>query len=369
MKVVASNNTIRLLSIFFFILLFSGISLLYKDVISNGIKYGRWFTLDRYEEMLEDCDHIKMGGVIKVSCNALIYPSTPLDNKIENHCFNILILSSKEKDKQPELMNFCIEEKNILWHEIDKWKEEKDKLTPTIYSFVYSTKDYGHYYYNNIEIRNATEEEYYNSFVQTDKPPRWNNSNVKTNYLNIEDFQNYITVDKYALTIEETGKIIILETILTDKEIKEGLIHMTFTSRIKDKEVKFTAKTRGFHFKKEDKEDGTVITTENMEDIKIGGKYELSLGYLTKDFKHSSEEIDSICKIEKPPLMLEIFCMNKDDFIGENQPLTDGVDLINKLTEETNEVIDLENTLIISLKEFESPLTKRLDIISYINSN
>lgn len=62
MKVVASNNTIRLLSIFFFILLFSGISLLYKDVISNGIKYGRWFTLDRYEEMLEDCDHIKMGG-------------------------------------------------------------------------------------------------------------------------------------------------------------------------------------------------------------------------------------------------------------------------------------------------------------------
>ena len=62
MKISASKKTITILSICFVLLLVGGFSFFYRDVISNGIKYGRWFTLDRYEEMLEDCDHIKMGG-------------------------------------------------------------------------------------------------------------------------------------------------------------------------------------------------------------------------------------------------------------------------------------------------------------------
>ena len=94
MKVSASKRVLFLI-IFLFVLLLGGVAYYFKYVISNGIKYGRWFTVDMYGELLEDCDHIKIGGVIKVSCNALIYPSTPLYNKIENHCFNILILSSK----------------------------------------------------------------------------------------------------------------------------------------------------------------------------------------------------------------------------------------------------------------------------------
>lgn len=51
MKFTATKKAIVILTVSFLILALGIISLVYKDYITKAINTGRWFTLDRYEEL------------------------------------------------------------------------------------------------------------------------------------------------------------------------------------------------------------------------------------------------------------------------------------------------------------------------------
>ena len=65
MKVSASKRVLFII-MFLFVLLLGGVAYYFKDVISNGIKYGRWFTVDKYEELFDYCDWERKGNNLDI---------------------------------------------------------------------------------------------------------------------------------------------------------------------------------------------------------------------------------------------------------------------------------------------------------------
>lgn len=72
MKTSASKRVLYLIVILL-VLLLGEAAFYFKDVISNGIKYGRWFTVDRYEELFDYCDWNKSENGLNVHCKGFLY--------------------------------------------------------------------------------------------------------------------------------------------------------------------------------------------------------------------------------------------------------------------------------------------------------
>lgn len=95
MKTSASKRVLYLIVILL-VLLLGGAAFYFKDVISNGIKYGRWFTVDRYEELFDYCDWEKNGKDLNIKCRALVENSFVKDEADDLICYKVKIISRKE---------------------------------------------------------------------------------------------------------------------------------------------------------------------------------------------------------------------------------------------------------------------------------
>lgn len=350
MKITATKKTIVILCIvLLFVITGSFAYLLYRDVIENGLKHDRWFVIDKYEEFFQYCEERKEGQIYKVICNGLVYP--PENNELENSktCFNILLIQSEEKNKAPRLFNLCGDEKDIFWEDQEEFDGEK--LTPVKLTMIYTSSDLGHYKYNKSEIRNATDSELYNEFYRNEEFTRYLRLPIKSNYTHPEQYHNYIILDKYGVLIEETGEVILLEAELTEKKIDGEDIELSFASRIQEKEVKLSARTKGLLLRKKDKEESEIISLSEFDKLLLNKEYEIRLAYIAESKTDLQKRVEHICLQEEEAPIFDVLCINKDIFLKESTTTVDGENIVKSLEQYSGTKIVLTNVFISGMSE------------------
>lgn len=151
MKSSASKRVFFII-MFLFVLLLGGVAYYFKDVISNGIKYGRWFTVDKYEELFDYCDWERKGNNLDIKCKALLRSmSVPKDNK-DGICYEYLVYHKKYPENVKEF-KLCEDPKSIYYENKDKSITLKLKIDLAI-SFDGELLNYS---YKKVEMLNITE--------------------------------------------------------------------------------------------------------------------------------------------------------------------------------------------------------------------
>ena len=340
MKISASKKTIIILSISFSLLLLASISFLFRDAISNGFNHGRWFVLDKYERLLEDCDYVKKGKAIKVQCNALLYPAPELEKNLNTHCYNFLTIPI-DNEKKLYLFNICEGNNKVKWEEMSEWLKA-DSLVPVRYSILFERSKLFSFKYSGLEIENVNEKEYYNEFHK-------NKDLVDRRYVVSLDkavpdqYFNYISMDRNTLGIEEVGHIYLFDTQLENIEAKGEELQYTFSSTVEEEDVVFTIPSK--HILLQEREGQfTAITAENKEVLKLNSKYQLQFFYLSNKSDAFVEKIKKTCSQEVHG-HLESLCINIDTILEDSFKQTNKDEVIKEILSKGDGGV-LNNTIL-----------------------
>ncbi len=350
MKFSGSKNSIIILIVCFILLLFSLLIFYFRDVVSNGIKYDRWFTLDKYEELIEDCDWERDGKEIKLTCNALLHVASYEDNEIGDRCYSFLTISKKDESKKPEIYNICEKDSNVNWDSMSQWLKEKERMTPVEYKLVYQSKNFVNFTYDRIEIRNATNDELFNEFylnIHLKEIP------IASEYLNKDIYDNYVYIEKGTFGIEEMGHIYILDAKLVEKSIEDNnLMYFTFETRINDQNIKIKTHTNGFMLMKQ--EGVTFLQeyfTKNTSDqIPLDGKYQLRFFYITGKTDNLNQKVEEICKSEIIHITNKSLCDNKEEILKNEFKVTSKDEILKDLKKGNLEnIVNIDNGILYIL--------------------
>jgi len=348
MKNLRRRKGIVIISLFFFILLISIAIFFFKDSISNGIKYGRWFTLDTYEDLLGDCDWERHGKELKVKCNALIYPASEIDKIVEDRCYNFLIVSKNDNNKKPEIFNICEKWNRIDWDTVGDWLAEKEKMTPVKLNLLYSTKNFGSYTYNGFEILKVSPNELFDEFYMN-RALKEILFPIVADYDNKEDFNNYVHIDKGTFGIDEIAHLYFVEAKLLEKIVEDETMYFTFETRIKEKAIKLKIHTKGFLLIK-DIEQGNFqeyITLENIDKIEINTNYEFRFFYLTSKTEDLQQKIEERCNNQEIHIANKSLCDNKEEILSNEFSPTSQDGILDYLTSNKEDsILDLDDVIL-----------------------
>lgn len=349
MKITASKKTIVILSIsFILLLLVAGLSFFYRDIISNGFKYGRWFVLDKYEELLDDCDYVKTKDTVEVKCKGLLYPPQELDKRLMTHCYNFITIPKKEEDKT-FVFNICEGNNRVKWEGMDEWLEV-DSFLPLKYSIIYSKSKLFTFEYSSLEIANVSDTEYYEEFYKN-KDIAQTGFVVSLENATSDDYYNYVVMKENTFGIEEAGHIYTFTNQLQNIETKGDILELTFKSTIEGKDVIFTLPSRQIEFS-EGEDLFTTITVENKDLLKVGGNYQLQFFFLTDKSDTLVENLKKECNREEVPILLTRLCGNIDIVLSNSFKPTTKDKIIEEILSGANKK-DLQNTILFYMISVE----------------
>ena len=95
MKFVINRKSIIVLIICFIFLLIAFLGLIFKDRISQIISTKTFYNLDKYSELLQDCEIEKDKGLLKLHCKAVL---KDIKTKNEEDCILVEVLVEDDKD-------------------------------------------------------------------------------------------------------------------------------------------------------------------------------------------------------------------------------------------------------------------------------
>lgn len=346
MKFSGSRKSIVILVVCIILFIFSLLAFSFRDVITDGIKYGRWFTLDKYEELLGDCEWERNGKDISINCNALVYPSSEIDKTVYDRCYNFLIVSKNDKNKQPQILNVCEKWSMIDWHTVDDWLAENEKMTPVKLNLQYSTKNFGSYIYNGFEILKVSSDELFDEFYSN---KALKNFPIVADYDNVEDFNNFVQIDKGTFGIDEIAHLYFVEAKLIDKYVENEEMYFIFETRIKETTIKIKIHTKGVLLIKSI--DGgdfqEYITLDKINKIEISNNYEFRFFYLTSKTEDLQQKIEERCNNQEIHIAHKSLCDNKDEILNNEFSPTSQDEILDYLTSNKEDsILDLEDVIL-----------------------
>ncbi len=339
MKISASKKTITILSICLVFLLLGGISFLYKDVISNGIKHDKWFVIDKYEELLEDCEWKREGNQVKSVCNALLHNATDVEKLTAYHCYNLVTIP-KANEKMTYMVSICEDDHNVKWEGKEEWLEKRSGLIPVKYSIVYKRRKPFHYEYSSLELENATEKDLFETFYKNNDIKEYTGM-IETEYHSPDFYENYVFLEKDTFEIEEIGHLYVLSAKLIKKDVVNEKILLSFSSRIKEEEIIFTGQTEGFLFFPERLEAPPVlITAENINEIEEDKAYQFKTLYLNNKSNNLVDNITQICNSKEVPPSISALCVNKETILSDDFKINTKDNIVQELLSSKESVMD-----------------------------
>lgn len=351
MKNLRRRKGILIISLFFFILLISITLLFFKDSISNGIKYGRWFTLDTFEDLLGDCDWERHGKELKVKCNALIPAATDTEKDIENKQYNFRIISKIDNDKQLRIFSLSEKGSNVKWDGVNEWFEARGKMFPIKFSLAYSSTDYLNFKYSGLEIRNATPTELYEEFYK--------NINLKkslisltSKYFSIEEYNNYVFAEEDTFGIKQIGHIYFMDGTLIDKYAEENTLYLTFDTRINDKNIKIKTHTKSLMLidSNDFESISKRISPNDIDSLIIGDHYQFRFFYINEKLENLLEEIRMYCINRDIHITSQALCDNKGEILDPKFNATNKDIIIEEILRDPLEnFVELNDTILFIL--------------------
>ncbi|HHX99442.1 TPA: hypothetical protein GX533_02060 [Candidatus Dojkabacteria bacterium] len=352
MKITASKKTIVILSISFLLSLIAGIILLYKDVIHNGIKYGKWFALDKHEGEFIDCMEYKEE-----------------ENEINAICQGFL-LETEEKDASKSRGKLC-KEFYIVYKDYQGWqkfspclnKEDfiyKDILTkpnhyiPVNIHIHYTKVNPFKYKLDNITLEDMGDEDLYVELIP-------NNMAVQQIIRNGKMItQSNLLSEKNGYLAIETGidnnypyMTYFKELSLKEIDVKDGKIRLLFTGEVKQQTVTITTIAESFLFSYYDeakKLQDILINTKNYKEITPGLLYKVYFFSLSNKENEKLEDIISSCKndLTNKEFFDQVFCNAGEEKI-RNSVISDRNTYIDTLLNQNSENLQLEKFILYSL--------------------
>ncbi|HRZ84903.1 MAG TPA: hypothetical protein P5344_02185 [Candidatus Dojkabacteria bacterium] len=351
MKFSGSKKSIIILIVCLFLLLISIFLVFSKDSISNGIKYGRWFVLDKYEDKLGDCNWERNGREGKVKCNALVYAASEIDNQVEDRCYNFLIISKEDINKEPKIFNVCEEGNKVKWPTIDKWLGEKEKMTPVKLNLLYEGKDFNKFIYSGFEVLDVSSDELFEEFY-TNKSLKEVPYQIASEFTSKDDYNNYVYVDSGTFGINEIGHLYFFEAKLLEKSVENGTMYFTFETRIRDKITKIKFHSKGVILIRNNGQEDIQehITSENIDKIEINSNYQFRFFYLTSKSDELLQKVNESCNSKEIDITNKSLCDNKEEILNNEFLPTTHEEILNDFTSnKTDNIINLNNGILFVL--------------------
>lgn len=304
MKIAASKKTIVILSVCFISLLLSGLSLLYKDVISNGIKHGRWFTLGEDDKLLDDCEWEREGIDIKIKCKGFL-ASIHEDSSNNLSSANFILLNEKVFNVRG--FSTKLETKNLQWKNP---YEIYDKYIPVYIDIVYKNRLSPKHNLSTMSL-NIIPDEMLDDLILG----KFDINHITTQIITQEEASirknNYYIVESR----KELGPpdiVYIQDLILKESSlIGNEKIKMLFTGIIKNTEIQMEVISENIFYQHEG-EDGRPIeeeiTHENYLKIPKETKFFAVLLSLSEEDEKVMDEILEKCNNNPEYIALKALC-------------------------------------------------------------
>lgn len=295
MKVSASKRVLFLI-IFLFVLLLGGVAYYFKDVISNGIKYGRWFTVDKYEELFDYCDWEKEGRDLSIKCNALVKSIYASEENMEDVCYDILVISKIDSS----LIDYKICEKPGKIDFINPYKDF-EMVVPVKMEISISGNSLNLYNFNNVTLSVLSPDEIETMFKKIEEKEI--NMKIGIGKKIAGNYDSFSAYKGYCCEVEEgfisTDSIIgfqIFRAKLNSYSIENDNIKMNFTAHLdgSKNEYSLNLHSKGFELKNGD-ELSSFVNQGNSNVLLLEAFYDIHLSYLSPLFELVRNETLKIC--------------------------------------------------------------------------
>lgn len=350
MNFTSSKKTVTILFLIAIILLLTGFGLLYKDIMINGFKNGKWYTLDKHEDMVENCPSEKKGNELIYTCDVLLK-----NIKNPDKCYSTKILNHPDG----QAYRICETDNSIKFQNLDEQEIHLNTMlqTPVKYQIRY-TRNYLRptYTFQDIKISSVEAKELYEDWYKK-------YDELHDPYLVLEHkfpapvLYTGLEVGKYD-HFGEGGivkDVYLFDLKLEDIREEEGLVQMNFSGSFNGKTIPYNLniKSNGFAFftsPTEEEKDRFLSIPEILNTLKIGKQYGVGLLF------PNPEKIDTI---QKGPSE----CTISDAFSKRRQALCND---INGFAERKTTNIEREEDFIKFIKN-ESSDTEVTDfLVNYI---
>lgn len=260
MKVSASRKTIIILSICLLLVLLGVVSLLYKDVISNGIKYGRWFSIDKYEELLDHCDWEREGKELKIKCKALLGSTKKEEGEVL--CHNILLIG-KEQGKDISKILICEKEDRVKL--VDKRRDYK-RLKAVNIEVLYLSKDILKHSFEEVTIKSMEELDIL-AMIEEDERVSELADYIDREYFNMDFYDNFyfqpdFLEDRYSLQ-----RLIFLQGDVESIVVDNKDLIVRIATQVRRREITVQTKIKGFNFYNAQAKETHFITKDNLAEF------------------------------------------------------------------------------------------------------
>lgn len=266
-------------------------SLYFKDVISNGIKYGRWFTVDRYEELFDYCDWEKEGGELKLQCEALVKSMSVSKENKEDICYDILVISKVDSS----LVDYTICEKPDKIDFINPYKN-LENVVPVDFETLFVKDSFAKYTINKSTLTLLTDKEI-ESFLERVEENELNTKigmgrRIAGKYNSVSAYKGFCCeVDLGLVNSDSIMGFLILDTKIMRVSVSNGLINFEILAHFEGskKEYSINLSSKAFTFVRKD---GSTeyINSSNFNLIPLGATYDIQVLYSTQSFIRDKEE-------------------------------------------------------------------------------
>lgn len=290
MKSSASKRVLFII-IFLFVLLLGGVAYYFKDVISNGIKYGRWFTVDKYEELFDYCDYKKDGGELKIKCKGLVKSVSVSKENKKDICYNILVISKVGSSlvdykicEKPDKIDFTNPYKNL------------ENVVPVDFEILFVKDSFAKYTINKSTLTLLTDKEI-ELFLERVEENELNTKigmgrRIAGKYNSVSTYKGFCCeVDLGLVNSDSIMGFLILDAKIMRVSVSNGLINFEILVHFEGskKEYSINLSSKAFTFVRKD---GSTeyINSSNFNLIPLGATYDIQVLYPTQSFIRDKEE-------------------------------------------------------------------------------
>lgn len=349
MKISASKRVLFIVVVCFILLFLGGVSFHFKDVLSNGIKYGRWFTVDRYEELLDYCDWEGEGKDLSIKCRALVQGTYVKDGTEELICYKLKIISRKESNLVD--YDICDNPKSI--HFINPYFSIREgEVLPIDLTILNKSSSFKRFIFDGINmnvISEKTIEEWLGNEILRNK---FDMARIRllTNmsYNNFGLTQSSLFPNTSLNLIRLYG--VKLENISRDMDGYRLEFSGFFAYGTKP--FKLLLNTKGFAYSEmfPNGEKTSYFEKEAITTVQTDRKYDVDLIYALEDLSENENNLNKMCSLnDEFAIQRKSFCLivENDLKIDPNNSIQTNDDFVKFVTENSEKV--LENIVITQI--------------------
>ena len=278
MKFKASKKTILILIICFLLLVLAILGFIFRDKIL-GI-----YNLDKYSELLQDCDVERQRGELVLHCKGVLKETVLSDG---DECLKVEVLINDDTDLRSDAL--CIKQGKL---DLEDPYGTKGLIPVSMY-IGYKRGGLFNYLLDGIRLTILSDDELSELFEKNSKL-----EDIKSHLLTEEAMKqvvnNYNFVENISLKGVDLPHILFFNFVLQSVSLEENKLHLTFKGKVKGGIYDVVLHSKRFFAANSRTGNMMLITTENYEELKVEQRYNVMIMSSSSVFP---EEIETECAL------------------------------------------------------------------------